>query len=47
MTECALSASHRRIVIGDKFESVVNFMYLTSTTDYQWRWLQAAAAYLQ
>lgn len=47
MTECALSASHRCIVIGDKFESMVNFIYLASITDYQWRWLQAGAAYLQ
>lgn len=47
MTECALSASHHCIVIGNKFESMVNFIYLTSIPDYHWRWLQAGAAYLQ
>jgi len=35
MTECALSASHHCIVIGDKFESVVNFIYLAPIADYQ------------
>lgn len=47
MTECALPASRHCIVIGDKYESTVNFMYLTSFTDYQQRWLQAGPAYLQ
>lgn len=35
MTECALPASHRCIVIGDKYESMVNVIYLTSFADYQ------------
>lgn len=35
MTECALPASHHCIVIGDKYESIVNFTYLTSFSDYQ------------